>query len=809
MSSQSALEGIRVLDLASPRAELAGRVLADLGADVLKIEPPGGTEARRLGPFDGGESLYWASVGLGKRSAVLDLEREADRERLRALSERADVWIESHPPGTLQPLGLDADTLCTRNPRLIYASITPFGQDGPLSGAPASDLTLEAAGGLIGLQGDGDRPPIPAGFPQASLHAGVQAAADILIALYERGRSGLGQRLDLSMQSAVVWTLMNATGYPPMIGGNPPGTSEFRADPPPQPIPGLLLSRLVECRDGYALAGYALQGIGERSLHAMMRWAEQRGALPEELRGRDWSHWIAELVGGKLDAPLVQRAIDAAAAFLRGRTKGELQAFGVEHGIVLAPIYDAEDLRRDPQLADRKFWTSVGGRSHAGPFARLSRTPIRMERPAPALAADQARLDAWPPLAAGTPTGGDPARGVFAGLRVADFAWVGVGPLISKALADHGATVIHVESEHRLDVLRLLPAFKDGQRGINRSHFQANFNTSKLGMALDLQTDAGRSLARRLCDWADVVVESFSPGNMQKFGLDYATLSRSRPGLVMLSTCMRGQTGPERRYTGFGTQGAALSGLHSITGWPDRPPHGPWGAYTDFVAPRFGVCALVAALLHRARSGEGQYVDMSQIEAAIRFQEPLLLEHERSGRVPRPIGLGSPYACPHGSYPARGKQRYVALACETDAQWRALRALSGLEALAPEEASLADRRGVRERLDRALSAWTREQEPFALAQRLRDATVPAYVVLRPTDLYEDPQLRHRDFFVTLEHTEMGPTPFDGLVTRFSRTPGRLRRAGPCLGEHTHQVLTEVLGLDEDEVSRLAMAGALS
>jgi crotonobetainyl-CoA:carnitine CoA-transferase CaiB-like acyl-CoA transferase len=809
MVSRAALDGIRVIDLATPRAELAGRVLADLGAEVLKLEPAGGARARALPPFDGEDSLYWAAVGLGKRSAVLDLERESDRERLRALADLADVLIESFDPGTLAAHGLDAGVLCARCPHLIYASITPFGQDGPLSRAPATDLTLEAAGGLVGLQGDGDRPPIPAGFPQASFHAGVQAAADILIALCERARSGRGQHLDLSMQSAVVWTLMNATGYPPMIGGNPPGTSEFRADPPPQPIPGLVLPRLAQCRDGHALAGFGLPGIGERSFHALLRWVEQEGSLPEDLRGRDWNGWIGALVGGKLTPDQVTRGIEAVLGFLRGRSKAEIQAFGVEHGIVLAPIYDADDLRRDPQLADRKFWTTVGDRTHPGPFARLSRTPVRMDRPAPALDADASLLRAWERGARERRASGeDTSRGVFAGLRVADFAWVGVGPIISKALADHGATVIHVESEHRPDVLRLLPAFKDNQRGINRSHFQANFNTSKLGLALNLQTDAGRALARRLSDWADVVVESFSPGNMQKFGLDYATLSVSRPELVMLSTCMRGQTGPERRYSGFGTQGAALAGLHAITGWPDRPPHGTWGAYTDFIAPRYGVCALAAALFHRARTGKGQHIDLSQIEAAIRFHEPLLLEHDRTGRAPRAMGHDSLFACPHGVYPARGKERYVALACESDAQWAALRALAGLGRFLPADAPFVARRSCRGEIDRALAGWTRDQEPFALAQRLREAGVPAYVVLRPTDLYQDPQLLHREFFVTLDHTEMGPTPFDGLVTRFSRTPGRLRRAAPCVGEHTQQVLT-ALGLSEAEVTEAAIAGALS
>ena len=806
---------MRIIDASTARAELAGRILADLGAEVIKVEPPAGAQARSLPPFargregDAEASLYWAALALGKRSVVLDIEREGDHESLRQLLADADVFIESFDPGHLAALELAYPQVRELNPALVYVSVTPFGQDGPDAGVPATELTIEAAGGLVGLQGDNDRPPIPIGFPQAAFHAGAQAAADAIIALYAARKSGLGQHLDVSMQAAIVWTLMHATGYPPNTGKNPPNTSEFRADPPMEILPGLALPRYAECADGLTIARFGLGKYGWRTLHSTMRWAESHNAVPEDLCGIDWQNWVEDAVEGALPVEQLQRAIDTMLAFFRTRSKAEILAMAAETKGNHAPVNDVADLRADLQLAARDYWIRVGDRLHPGPFAKLSRTPVRLRSPAPALGDAQALLESPRRPARGswaTPEG----DGVFAGLKVADFAWVGVGPLISKALADHGATVVHVESETAIDLLRSLPPFKDAEAGTDRSQFMANFNSSKLGISIDLSTDAGQELGRRLASWADVVVESFTPGNMKKFGLDYETLSRSRPELVMLSTCLRGQTGPQAGYAGFGNQAAALAGFHSITGWPDRQPCGPWGAYTDFIAPRFGVSALAAALIHRAETGEGQLIDLSQIEAAIHFLEPLVLDYTVNGRVAGMLGHDSPTACPHGVYQTAGVERYVAIAVETREQWQALRSVAGLEAFGDEALTrLESRRAKRDEIDAALREWCQGREPFELARRLQAAGVPAHVVLRPSDLYENAQLAHRGFFVTLDHTEMGPTPYDGPVTRFSRTPARLRRAAPCLGEHTEQVLREILGLDDDEITQYAVAGALT
>ena len=315
----------------------------------------------------------------------------------------------------------------------------------------------------------------------------------------------------------------------------------------------------------------------------------------------------------------------------------------------------------------------------------------------------------------------------------------------------------------------------------------ANFNTSKLGMTIDLKNPEGPKLARRMADWADVVLESYSPGTMARFGLDWDTLSADRDDLVMLSTSMRGQTGRERGYSGFGGQGACIAGLFDLVGWPDRQPSGPWGAYTDFISPRFGISALVAALMHRRRTGLGQYIDLAQIECGIRFIEPLILDYAASGRVAERLGQASPNLDPHGVFPCAGEQRYVAVGIETADERQALETL----------------------LDgRDLGDWCRERDAFDAAAELRGVGVPGYAVLRPSDLYEDPQLAHRDFFETLDHPVMGPTPYDGPATIYSRTPQRLRSPAPCLGQHNDEVMRDCLGMDTNEIERLRRNGAV-
>ena len=816
------LDGIRVIDIATPRAEMAGRVLADLGAEVIKVEPPGGAPARRMPPFsdsEPGRSLYWAHVGFGKRSVVIDPESSAQRDDFMALLRTADVLIESSDAGFMAAHDFSYEHLKDQFPRLIYASITPYGQNGPHANRPATNLTVEAAGGLVSLQGDGDRPPIPVGYPQAAFHAGVQAAADVCIALRERERSGLGQHLDVSQQAAMVWTLMNATGFPPNTGGDPPGTCADRRNVPlvdGEPVPG----PVHPCKDGYVVFGVVPGGLGLRHATAFLKRISKEGALTGKMEGIDVDQWaadVAQLVqtDPAATAPMVAEASKQIHEFVATRTMNQLFRWAVEDGYMMAPLLTSKDIAEDSHLQIRDYWVEVDGHKYPGPFAKASLTPLRLERAAPALGQDQHLLDeakagASPAVIVKGGNGASPPKeGAFDGIKVADFAWVGVGPLISKSLADHGATVVHIESATRPDVLRLAPPFKDNVPGIDNGQFMANFNSSKIGIALRLDTEEGHRYARELIDWADVVVESFTPGTMKRFGFDYETLSAERPELIMLSTCLRGQYGPDSSYAGFGLQGACLAGLHRITGWGDRTPAGTWGAYTDFINPRFGSALLASVIRYRDLTGHGQRIDLAQTEAGIHFQGPLQLDYFENGRVSFGAGHDSLYACPHGTFQTDGDERYVAIAVETIEQWRALREAAGLDRWTDAgydelAARIADKAGI----EADIAAWCRPQPHEDVIATLEAAGVPVSLVQRPSDLYTDPQLEHRGFFVTLDHGVMGPTPYDGLVTRFSRAKAGLRKAAPVLGEDTHMVLSDILQKDDGEIAMAVAAGAL-
>ncbi len=839
----SALLGTRVVDLTARWGDLAGRILAELGAEVAKIEPPEGATARRIGPFvddrcDGPESsLTWMAMGRGKKSVVIDRDSPDDRAALAALVAGADVLIDNGDAVSIWGLSPDPS-------ELVWASVTAYGLDGPKADWAADELSIEAAGGLLALQGDPDRPHVPVGYPQASCHGGGQAAADICIALFEREVSGRGQRIDTSAHAAIVLATMHASPWATVFGENVPGTCDTRSGPR-QYWPGLPVKLLWQTADGWAQIAFLLPEMGERTSHELMAWAEREGMVPSDQIGRDWHHWKRELAEGMIAVEEVQRMFATVADFVATRTKREIFDHGLETRTLCAPIYTAKDVLEDRQLEFRNYFQDIDGLRRAGSFAKMSETALVELPAAPTLDADGGlREHGWsarPPVAApATPPTPPPHAvplassvstapsvsavsavsamataaerdGVFDGLKVADFAWVGVGPLIARALADQGATTVHIESEAKPDMLRQIGPFANGVPGLNRSQFFAFVNTSKISLACDLSTDAGRELARRMIDWADVVVESFTPGNMAKFGLDYATVSRDHPDLVMLSTCLRGQDGPERKYGGFGSQGVAVTPLYTATGWPDRPPAGPWGAYTDFCAPRFGISALAAALIHRRRTGVGQYIDLSQVEAAMHFAEPLLLDRQINDRETVPQGDARAHACPHTLLATATDDRFVTVACETPEQWGALVAITAplLDRWSGDDwAQVAERAAHKAAIEDAIRRWAAPQEPFALAERLATNGVPAAAVEWSTDLLDDPQLQHRGYYSVLNHGEVGPVLYDGTGSILSETPSVQRSAAPCLGEHTDHVLRDLLCLSDAEIAGYRNAGAL-
>lgn len=394
---------------------------------------------------------------------------------------------------------------------------------------------------------------------------------------------------------------------------------------------------------------------------------------------------------------------------------------------------------------------------------------------------------------------------IFSGLKVADFTWAAAGPIITKQLADNGATVVKVESKRHPDSVRLGGPFLGDRPGINRSGFFADFNSSKLGLAVDMAHPRAAEVIAPLIAWADIVAESFRPGIMKKWGFDYERVRQINPRAIMLSSSLYGTDGPWSEHPGYGAQGAALAGLHGMTGWPDRPPAAPKGAYTDSVSPRFGTAALMAALIHRERTGEGQYIELSQIETAIGLLTPQLLEMQLTGSEPQRSGNAKPGSILHGVFPCAGDEAWIAIeARDGDDFDRCLEVLVKGGAAAREQADLlkrGDRRGsdFQAKAEEAVARLTRHWDAFALMAALRSAGVPAGVALKGSELLEDQTLRDRNHFWPLTHAEMGNLDYNGPAYRFTRTPSALTKAAPCLGEDTEHVLTSLLGFDDGKL----------
>jgi crotonobetainyl-CoA:carnitine CoA-transferase CaiB-like acyl-CoA transferase len=395
-------------------------------------------------------------------------------------------------------------------------------------------------------------------------------------------------------------------------------------------------------------------------------------------------------------------------------------------------------------------------------------------------------------------------RYAFEGIHVLDLTWYAVGPVTVKYLADNGADVIRIESSTRLDGLRLAPPWKDGKPGVDNSQFFASFNTSKKGLTLDLSKPQAREIFLRLLPWADVVTESFTPKTLRNWGLDYGRLSALKPDLIMLSTCMQGQTGPHRDYPGFGNLLAALSGFY-YSGYSPDELSPPYGAYTDFIAPRFSACALIAALDYRRRTGHGQYIDMSQYEAALHFLAPALIDYFATGRVLEPQANASARYAPHGAYRCAdedGHERWIALAVENDQEWAATLEVLGATSGAPRFATVAARMAERSAVDELVAGLTCTRHAEELTAALQTARVAAYPVQNCMDLHRDENLAAFDFWHWLDHPHMGPSPYEGLEHRLSRTPGELRSPAPTLGQHNDQILGEMLGMTAAEIERL-------
>lgn len=394
--------------------------------------------------------------------------------------------------------------------------------------------------------------------------------------------------------------------------------------------------------------------------------------------------------------------------------------------------------------------------------------------------------------------------GPLAGLRVADFSWVGAGPRATKDLADYGADVIKIESRKRLDLGRLSPPFKDGKSDPDGSAFFAMTNTGKRSVTVNLNDPRGVEAARRLVAWADVVVENFGKGYLDRVGLSYQSLHEINPGLIQVSVSVAGRSGPISDLRGYGNSAAALSGLAAFSGWPDRPPHMPPFAYGDVVAPMFATVAVLAALEHRRRTGRGQLIDVSQVEPLVHVLADRFAHVQKHGAEGMRSGNRSETMAPHGVFPCRGQDQWCAIAVRDSDDWEKLRALADL----PDLPTLADRRREEDQLETLLGSWTARQDKHLLADRLCAAGIPAEAVNDGRDVYTDPVLIQSGHFAAIDHPVLGRCDMPAPPTAFSESDVTVGPP-PMLGADNRAVFVEMLGMSPAEFDALTAAGVLT
>ncbi|MGW6403712.1 CoA transferase [Streptomyces sp. NPDC055134] len=763
------LSPLRVLDLTDELAFQGARLLVGLGADVVRIEP--------AAELNQAARTHWHA---GKRWVPVRGEAELDE-----LARGADIVLESGPVARLRGVRSDGSS---RWPHAVHVVVTPFGLTGPHRDWLGDELILASAGGMTWLGGRPDGQPKPPPRGQALQTAGAHAAIGALLGVV----SGTPQLVDVSVQEAVAATLetgavawIHAGRFPVRSGG----------------VYEHVAHRIFATADGYAAGGYSGSNRMWTDLLAWMAERGEAGDLGEERWSDAAFRWR--------ERPHVDEIVQRFAARWPA---AELAEEARTRALPWAEVAEPGQLTANPQLRDRGFLVTVDGEGlPEGGVENVGFPWSPLPRP---LALDALREvpDGGQPWRHATargnigPRSASPKSRALEGVRVLDLTWVLAGPYVTKQLGEHGADIVKVESKHRQDPTRFAPSMhlRPGSDPDDSGYF-LNFNRNKRSVALNLRTEEGRRLLRDLVPHCDVIVENFSPGVLARWGMDYASLRELNPDVILVSMAGVGQTGPWRKAVTFADTLAAMSGLASETRDPGGPPQGLTFGLGDMVAAN----AAVLATLDLLAQGRGGHVDLSQLEAMAATMGPAALESVLAGSRPEDPRTAaypnrSAHAVPHGVYPAAGEDRWVAVSVTDEAQWRTLNALVELPC---HDADLAGRRAHEDEIDAALASWTRDQDARKLAALLQEAGVPAVVVATGEDLVvDDEHLAARGFYPVLEHPLAGPVPHEGIVARLTATAGALTRPAPLLGEHTREVLQELLGLDGDTIAALAAQG---
>ena len=790
-----ALGHVRVLDLTQSLGQYTSRLLADLGADVIKVEPPGGGRARRAWPFageveDGEHSLSFLHFNTNKRSVVLDLASAEGRAGLLGMVRTADVLVEDFQPGHLAGLGLGYAELEEANPRMVITSVTPFGQTGPRAQWKADDLILQSLSDWMADVGGEAASPCGCPAEPTAQIGGAHAALATLIALRASRAAGVGQRVDVSLLETMV---VSAASTP--ITRYSMATEIARRSGVQTNMAGV---NCYPCSDGYVMMNIHFNHLWKR----LVDWIGNPIIQDQYFMTMQARHDNAELADGILQEFTASMTVEE---FLEG-------ARGL--GLPVARVNRFMEAVKTPQLEARGWLQDmehpVLGRIRTPGFPWvLYDTPAAIRRPAPLLGEhSQEVLDevaAGPAPHGTTPSGavdGDDVPDLpLAGVRVIDFTRAWAGPLATRYLGDYGAEVIKVES-----------GLFDTQRE-GRAATYTEFNRNKLSITIDLHHPEGQALIKRLATMSDVVINNFRPGTLERFNLGYEVLREVNPRIIVVSMPGYGSTGPAREYASHGAQLMANAGAYYLWGHPESPIETRGrSAFPDFMAGAQGALSVVAALHAREVTGRGQEIEVAQAEAlsaalGVGFLDSLVNERDWE-----PLGNRSPHTAPHNVYPCSGFDEHCAISCTTDAEWAKLCEVMEQPELAQDGrfAATADRLANVKELDAIIGEWTRGYTPRQVMHILQKEGVPAAAVSSSEDVYYDVQLRERRFMMPTTDIDMGPLEMSGLSAKLSRTPGRQKMTGrPVFGGGNDYVFHELLGLSRQEREELEAAKAIA
>lgn len=783
----TSIQSLRVLEIGNEMAAAyAARLLADQGADIVKIEPPEGDPARRLGPFAGGvdeeRSGLFLAVNLNKRGISLDVQTEAGRGDLARLVGWANVVVHSLTLGEARALGLDPETIRATRPDLIVLAMTPFGLTGPYADFAASELTLSHGGGWAGLcpmaHPEPSYPPLKMHGHHCSLMAGVAGAMTVFAVVRDRLRCGVGEYIDFSVLAYVASVLefgIHVYTYHGFV---------IKRTVPRSLIPW----RIFDTKDGAIFLACIEQDQWER--------------LVEFMGNPDWAalEVFSTPAGRNQNQDVIHTFLEE---FISGWNTFDLYHAAQKHRICFAPVMTFDNLATDRHLDQRRFFTKLPGDEsrYIAPALLIDDERPQYRRPAPRLGEHNAEVLSAIAHPSTTPAVESSSRRPLEGVRVLDLTWVWAGPFGSMNLAHLGADVIRVESSVRPDLYRRGPAAPEGvEPSLNTNGMFNQWNQGKRSVAVDLRHAEGIDIVKALVAQVDVVFQNFATGVLERLGLSYEVLKAINPRVILASVSGYGQTGPYREYMGYGPATGPLSGLASASGFPGAGPEETGVAMPDPTAGITAAYAVAAALLRRDETGVGEHLDVTLWEATAALNLDGWMEYALRATQAERIGNRDPHMAPHGCFPAAGDDEWVTIACADEDFAHLAEIVSGLQD--ERFATLASRKTHEDEVEQIVADWTRGLDRWYVTGLLQARGIAAFPSFTTKDVIEDPHLNARGFVERLEHPEVGARAHTGIPWRFAERPNGVRMTAPQLGRHTDEVLRDVLDLSASAISDL-------